>query len=355
MPNPFLSLDPTLSVVVTTDTYHGFGHYGTLPTPICVGYPAGSPGWHSSELYSEDDPSYGSWVCLGDTQVQLWAGDDSGPLGTRLSYDEMGPMVLRPDGTSVQFGANSNSANAILSNTFPPTWSAGPSFPTDSNGDPLTVEDGPAVLLPNGNVLVAASPQRDMPPSEYFELTAAPSNTLVQVSGPSYASQIPSGYVEMLMLPTGQVWLTPNRGYGGSIIEIYTPNFESLNGAWAPTISGCVVLCTFSKSNVNNRITGTQFNGLSQDSAYGDEFQSATNYPLVRISTLQSTNYYYCRTHDHGILATGGVSMGVATGSEPVYTEFDCSATGLPTNELGFLEVVANGISSFFQLVYITP
>jgi len=171
------SLDPQLSIGVTADTYHGFGPYGTLPTPICAGVPAGSLGWNSSEIYYNGQIGStvyaGVWSCLGDTQVQLWGADDSGPPGTRLSYDEMGPAVLRPDGTVFQAGANVNSATAILGTNL--TWTAGPYFPTDinctSNCPPLTIEDGPVALLPDGNVLMMASPGRDTTPVAFFELT----------------------------------------------------------------------------------------------------------------------------------------------------------------------------------------
>ena len=84
-------------------------------------------------------------------------------------------------------------------------------------------------------------------------------------------------------------------------------------------------------------ISGTQFNGLSQANAFGDEYQTATNYPLVRITNNATTHVFYARTHDHS-------TMGVATGSAVVSTHFDVPAS----METGAsqLEVVANGIPS---------
>ena len=84
-------------------------------------------------------------------------------------------------------------------------------------------------------------------------------------------------------------------------------------------------------------ISGTQFNGLSSGSAYGDESQNATNYPLVRLTSLATGHVYYARTHDHS-------TMAVATGTASVATTFDVPVTietGAAT-----LEVVANGIAS---------
>jgi hypothetical protein len=84
-------------------------------------------------------------------------------------------------------------------------------------------------------------------------------------------------------------------------------------------------------------VNGTQFNGLSQAAAFGDEFETSTNYPLVRITNTATGHVFYARTHDHS-------SMGVATGTTPVNTSFDVPAameTGAST-----LQVVANGIAS---------
>jgi hypothetical protein len=84
-------------------------------------------------------------------------------------------------------------------------------------------------------------------------------------------------------------------------------------------------------------ISGTQFNGLSQAQAFGDEIQAPTNYPLVRIVNAASGHVFYARTHGHS-------TMGVATGSAIVSTHFDVPAnaeTGAST-----LSVVANGIAS---------
>lgn len=75
----------------------------------------------------------------------------------------------------------------------------------------------------------------------------------------------------------------------------------------------------------------------SQGAAYGDDYQSASNYPLIRIINNATGHVFYTRTHDFS-------SIGVATGSAIVSTEFD-----VPTKiEKGAsqLEVVTNGIAS---------
>jgi hypothetical protein len=85
------------------------------------------------------------------------------------------------------------------------------------------------------------------------------------------------------------------------------------------------------------KISGTQFNGLSQANAFGDEFQTATNYPLVRITNKSTGHVFYARTHGHS-------TMGVATGTKIVSTNFDVPAS-METGASS-LVVVANGIPS---------
>jgi len=82
---------------------------------------------------------------------------------------------------------------------------------------------------------------------------------------------------------------------------------------------------------------------LSQANAFGDEYQTATNYPLVRITNNSTGHVFYAKTHDHS-------SMGVATGSKIISTNFDVPA-GMETGASS-LVVVANGIPS--QAVSIT-
>jgi hypothetical protein len=83
-------------------------------------------------------------------------------------------------------------------------------------------------------------------------------------------------------------------------------------------------------------ISGVLFNGMSQGSAYGDDAQSATNYPLVRITMTATGHVFYCRTAGHS-------SMAVASPAT-VSTHFEVPST-IETGT-GDLVVVANGIAS---------
>ncbi len=76
---------------------------------------------------------------------------------------------------------------------------------------------------------------------------------------------------------------------------------------------------------------------MSQANAFGDEFQTATNYPLVRLTNMSTGHVFYARTHDHS-------SMGVRKLGSLASTHFDVPAnaeTGTTT-----MVVVANGIPS---------
>jgi len=133
----------------------------------------------------------------------------------------------------------------------------------------------------------------------------------------------------MLLLPTGQVLFSD----GSPDVQIYTAA-GTYDPSWAPTITSAP---TDLQPGLTYSIFGTQFNGLSEGAAYGDDAQSATNYPLVRITNQSSGHVFYARTHDHS-------RMGVASGAAIVSTSFDVP----PNIELGDsdLVVVANGIPS---------
>jgi hypothetical protein len=196
----------------------------------------------------------------------------------------------------------------------------GPDFPTG-----LDIADGPAALLPNGNVLVDSSPGIFNTPTFFFEFDGSALNP---VAGPPNASIDSSFFGNMLVLPTGQVLLTDFS----NDIEIYTAA-GTYNPAWAPTIKSAPDSVSRGGSYV---ISGTLFNGLSQAAAYGDDAQAATNFPLVRITNRETGHVFYSRTHDP-------TSMAVAnSGLES--THFD-----VPANQergVSLLQVVANGIPS---------
>jgi hypothetical protein len=266
--------------------------------------------------YQIYDPTTGAWTTpANNTVVNLV---DPGSL-------ELGPMPLLPSGKVFAAGATTN--NAIY-DPVAGTWASAPKF-----GGTLDIADGPAAVLPNGNALFDASPGVFNTGSKFFEWDGT---TMNATAAPPNAS-IDSSYVgNMVVLPTGQVLFTDFS----SSVEIYTPSSLTPCTGCAPKITS--VKATLTHGTTNNRITGTQLNGVTQGAYYGDDNQSATNFPLVRI-TDSTGAVVYCKTH--------GWLGGVATGTTPVSTLFDIPAT-IATGPAS-LVVVTNGIASAAKSVTI--
>jgi len=286
-------------------------------------------------------PTLGQWIADGSTPQSLTSPTDYpngitygpaplqvvggltfgfGPTGTYFPPGEIGPAILRPNGTVFATGsasAGQTGHTAIYTPGAMPsvagTWVAGPDFPTGDNAG-----DSSAVLLPSGNVLVAGDS------AALYEFNGS---TLTKtVAAPAGANPPP---VSLLPLPTGQTLVL----VGGGSVQLYTP-LGSPNAAWAPTITAPPTNLT---RGMTYTLTGTKFNGLSQAASYGDELSSSTNFPIVRITNTASGHVFFARTHNHS-------TMAVATGSTPVSTMFDVPSgaeAGAST-----LVVIANGIAS---------
>jgi hypothetical protein len=267
----------------------------------------------NSEIYN------GAWSSAGSTIVQLW--DSAAMCGGKnhASY-EIGPAVLRPDGTVFYTGANRCGAgHTAIYNSNSGVWTPGPDFP-----DSLDIADGPAALEPNGKVLMMASPGIFRTGARFFEWDGS---SLTEVPAAPHASSDSSFYGNFVVLPTGQILFTDFF-----FVSVYNPS-GNYNPAWAPTIQSVPSHVAPGGSYV---ISGFLFNGMSEGAAYGDDQQSSTNFPLVRITNNRTGHVFYSRTHDH-------TSMAVAS-SDLVSTNFD-----VPANEErgpSQLVVVANGIPS---------
>lgn len=114
--------------------------------------------------------------------------------------------------------------------------------------------------------------------------------------------------------------------------------------SFRPVIEACPTVIV---PGTTIQISGLQFNGLSQAVAYGDDSETSTNYPLVKIVNKENRHVRFCRMHDHSTLDSSGnsvISMGVATGAAVITTNADIPAD----IDLGDsqLFVIANGIPS---------
>jgi hypothetical protein len=185
--------------------------------------------------------------------------------------------------------------------------------------------------LPNGNILFAASGYvggNVQIPTHFFEFTTSNAINQVADAPDGDSGNTVSDSFNFLVLPNGQILV------GLSFYEFlfYTPT-GSPDPSWAPVIST-------SPSNVypgtTYTITGTQLNGLTQGAYYGDDFQMATNYPIVQITNAATGHVFYGRTFNVS-------NRSIAPGAS-VSTDFT-----VPANiELGpsSLVVIANGIPS---------
>jgi hypothetical protein len=266
----------------------------------------------NSEWY---DTTKQRWSTLGSTVANLAGPPEVHSIkyggGTYYPPGEVGPGVLRPDGTVFATGATPKGGTFGHTAIYTPgaggkpgTWAAGPNFPS---GDDAA--DSFAALLPTGNVLVEGE-----------------SGALYEFNGTTMTKTKFNGRDSSLMvLPTGEVLI---GGY-----EVYRAA-GTVPASYAPVIGTFPASVTRGSTYA---ISGQQFNGLSQANSFGDEFQTATNYPLVEITNTATGHVVFAKTHGHS-------TMGVATGTATVSTNFDVpsgAGTGPST-----LVVVANGIPS---------
>ena len=260
-------------------------------------------------------PSEQMWVSDGSTVANLQGPPEVGCIpyggGDYCPPGETGPGILMPNGTVFATGATHSGASSGNTSVYTPgasptdpgTWTPGPSFPSgDDAGDNF------AVLMPNGRALVEGN-----------------SGRLYEWNGTTLTPTVSTFGGSMIVLPTGQVL------FNGS--QVYTTTGSYLQ-PWAPFVLYCQANVTRGQTYP---VFGKQFNGLSQAANFGDEFETATNYPLVRITNNATGHVFYAKTHGHS-------TMGVATKSLPTFTNFDVPAT-METGP-SQLEVVANGIPS---------
>jgi len=277
-----------------------------------------------------------TWVY--DISTDLWHPGDSLPVSIINAVNETGPALLRYDGTAFFLGGNEHTA--VYSPTASPNWSNGPDLP-DQGGKKIGIVDGPAALMVNGNVLFGAGQINDKgdwsSPCWYFEFDGTTFNR----TGDPPNNDCPTYSTRLLLLPNGDILFCREDD---SSFYAYHSDTAAPQDSFRPVIQTCP---TNIVPGSTIQISGLQFNGLSQAVAYGDDSQTATNYPLVRIVNKQSGHVRYCRTFNHTTVdGSGNVipSMGVATGAAVITTN-----VVIPDDiELGdsSVFVVANGIPS---------
>ncbi len=333
-PTGWANIGDGQSVVLPNGTYT----IGNCCTNLQAEYDESTSTWTQVGKGKSDDNSEEGWTLLPGGSIldadvigapnselfnpakAVWSTAGHTPVNLTQAY-EIGPQMLRPDGSVLVVGATG--ATAIYQSATD-KWTAGPSLPV-IDGHQVDIADGPATLLTNGDVLMAASAGVYESPSYFFVFNG---KTLAQIPGPPNAPNNSSYNYRLLMLPTGQVLETD----GSDDVEIYTPKVHP-DVSYAPLIGSVPKTLVHAKTY---KVSGKYFNGVSQANAYGDDAQAATNYPLVAITNAATGHVFFARTHDHS-------SMAVRSNAT-VSTNFDVPAN-IETGPSS-LVVVTNGIQS---------
>lgn len=287
------------------------------------GYTDKSTCGRNTERYS---PATGAWHSAGNSPVQL--SDCSG----RGATYEVGPQVLRADGSVVSFSGVATGAVAGTSilNTSHGTWRTGPKLPT-INGQRFDLADAPAAWTTTGQILFAASPGFNNMPTHFFLFSPTNGGSeITRVPDTPNASAVASFEINFLMLPTGQILETDLS----SDVEIYSPSGAAATRL-RPTIAS--VATTLARGH-RYQIRGEQLAGVSSGATYGDDAQAGTNFPLVRIVNNATHHVFYART-------SGFSSRSVAPKAASS-ASFLVPAAGRIETGRSALYVVANGVSS---------
>ncbi|HUJ59675.1 MAG TPA: hypothetical protein VLX92_14320 [Kofleriaceae bacterium] len=282
------------------------------------------------------DPTSKSWTAGSDLPVQL--------ADVGATY-ELGPAPLRGDGTVFAVGALP--ANAIY-DTKTKTWTVGPTFPGGIVG-----QDAPAAVLPNGNILLVASPPGESFPSpvSFFELD--PSNNMNAAPATPNATSDASYQVGLLVLPSGEVMETdfstdvelytpgtgPDMTYAPDIISI--PEMVSSTGGTAgtkyprtplPTTPTQGVSLTTLYAGQTYSVWANRINGVTEGAYYGDDEQPSTGFAIVRLTNMASGHVAFARTHHESTYAIGADVVGATLFDVPATAESGTTQMSIVTN-----------------------
>jgi hypothetical protein len=263
-------------------------------------------------------PTLNRWVKDGNVPIKLYD----------TIAGEIGAGFLLPDGRAFFLGASGNTAYYTpTGDTTKGTWVAGPKIPNNQS-----TPDAAAAMMVNGKILCAVSGKPTHSnwfpsPTSYYEFDYV-ADSFKRIKAPDGNDTLygPCFYSNMLNLPDGSILYSSQAS---NFYFVYTPDGSPL-AAGKPTIDKII------KQNCDTYlVTGTLFNGITEGSAYGDDWQMATNYPIVRLSS--GSNVYYATTYNWN-------RTGVQTGSLPDTAEFVLPYM-LPTGTYS-LVVSANGNAS---------
>ncbi len=322
---------------------------------------ATSPNWTQKASYPDKTVgTEGGCVLLGDASVFCgmrrfarytpasngWS-ITAAPCGQEFdefsssTHDEIGPILLLPNGNVFVLGGNANNGfyNVALNQ-----WFLAATTPA-----PYNHGDAPSAVEVNGDVLSVVTtdadgegqPNSDNDPSgpngqvALYEYGIV-SDTWTNVPLPSGVSLGSGNRTRLLNLPrpgaaTAQILVAPGMG-DGTMLVYNTSASTTLTGdkSTLQSITGPV--------NGFYTLTGLQLNGLSNGSDLGDDSKSATNYPIVSLTSNSSGRIFFARSSAFSQMAPTRTKTASSS----------CSFTlpdGLP-NGTYQVRVSANGVQS---------
>ena len=164
--------------------------------------------------------------------------------------------------------------------------------PATSSEDPTfrmvtTLQDGPATLLPGGKVLLVTSGTASAGTFREFDWRIRDTSTGLMgvfntIAQPNMANVNPTP-MRFLALPSGEILLTSGGEFSSGWVYTSDTPGDGASPDWRPQIYSILGGWTFNPPLADGvyRLSGTQLNGLSYGASYGDEGQSATNYPII--------------------------------------------------------------------------
>jgi hypothetical protein len=267
-----------------------------------------------SSIYDHDEAQ---WIKLPDSsvlfigigsdnsnryipQTNTWVRDGNVPVNIYDRFgEESGCGLMLPNGQAIFFGAAQyNAFYTPTGNANPGTWTAAAEFPM-IGGTYVGQPDAPGAMMVNGHILLAVSPigtstvDEDHSPIYFLEYDYT-SNTFVQVTSiiPGIGTDSIAGGISQFMgfldLPDGNVLVSISQTLISNEYWIYTPGSAAIPQG-KPTINSIIP-----EGCQDYKITGKLFNGISEGASFGDDWQMATNYPIIRLTN--GTDVFYART-----------------------------------------------------------
>jgi len=312
--------------------------------------------------WTTNPPSQGSvdetsWVKLPDDSIlsidedlttseryipalNQWIQDANVPVNL-YSNHETGAAFLLPDKRAFFLGASGHTALYTPSGTTAMgSWAAGPDIP-----DGHFADDSPAAMMNNGKILCVVgtnAPNGGSTGSLWFyeyDYSIGTTGAFQPTSSPTDSAvgsflRADSYNLSLLDLPDGTVLFSKGNGVPdlSGLLYVYQPDTPPL-ASGRPTVDSASW-----NPDGSLHLTGKLFNGISEGSAFGDDAQEASNYPIVRL-TDSAGRVTYGRTYNWS-------STGVMTGAKIVTTEARVPANAYDAQGKYSVAVIANGIAS---------